>query len=269
MTLNEFSAYIDKLIELAKEQGRDRIITSRQWGNRDTLQNWTMNAWRFIKEFQMTTALQIAGRTTHDFSITGFNQFGRGISEFSTSWASETEENIIRSYIARLATLSRYIDLTLDKFSTNSLWNDFTLFKAWLHFEHRYVDFPKLQIREDIVAETNTVPPKTGVYISATDPNASLQFSWVSNKHGKLLFGRTFSQLGLDALDYIGRDNLWADGENMLQFVLANKNHAVLKEDAFFSDSQTPLLAPSLIARSAFATCSGKWFFVELVDDKN
>jgi hypothetical protein len=266
LALNELIAYVDKLLDLAKKQGRDKVLVSYEWGNRNTSENWANNAWPFLKDFQLTTARQIAERNNHKYSITGFNQFHRGISEFSTNWASTEEEANIEKYIKRISIFCKYIDLTLDKFSTSSRWNDFTLYKAWLHFENHYFKLPRIKIREDIMADTNTVPPKSGVYFSSTDSNAAPQFSWAAGPHGKVLPGRTFNQLGMAALDYTGRDGLWSDGEKMLQFVMLNKNNTLLKEDAFYSDSKTPVLAPSLVARNAFATCNGKWIHVELVD---
>lgn len=72
--------------------------------------------------------------------------------------------------------------------------------KAWLNFVAPLYLTHETSSSENNVAETNTIPPETGVYVAATDPNEAPQFSWTDGKHGKFLFGRTFNQLNLNAL---------------------------------------------------------------------
>ena len=72
--------------------------------------------------------------------------------------------------------------------------------KAWLNFVAPLYLTHETSSSENNVAETNTIPPETGVYIAATDPNEAPQFSWTDGKHVKFLLGRTLNQLDLDAL---------------------------------------------------------------------
>lgn len=264
-SLNALVTYTDRILDLAKNQGRDEFLASQQWGERYTAENWANSAWPFLKDFQLTTARQIAERTVEKFSITGENQFSRGISEFSMDWASPeeiTDFDILRKNISEH---SRYIDLILNKNSKGSRINDYHFVHAWTQYKHLYPKIPRLQVRTDILVETGKVPPRTGAYISVDDPDAALQFAWTGGGYGKILPGNTFNRLGLDALHTVGRDDLWVNKEKMLAFVLANKDDVLLKEDSFYSISKTAELAPSLVARNAFTTTSSNWHYVELI----
>jgi hypothetical protein len=53
------------------------------------------------------------------------------------------------------------------------------LSKAWLNFLAPIYQTHETSNSENIVAETNTNPPETGVYVAATDPNEAPQFSWL------------------------------------------------------------------------------------------
>jgi hypothetical protein len=264
-SLNDLIRHVENILDLAKNQDRDAHLHSSKWDSRDTSENWSSNAWPFLKNFQLTTSRQLAERALEKYNITGTNQFERGIAEYSTQWASTEEEQKLKFLIERVASYSNNIDYTLDKNSLSSKWNDFNLTKTWAKFKDTQNSIPLFRIRDDILVESSKTPPRTGVYICVDDPNASLQFAWAGDTRGKLLAGKTFNALGISALNFVGRDDLWTNGEKMLQFVLQNKNDPLLKNDAFYSDSKTAVLSPSLVARNAFTTISGRWSYVELI----
>jgi hypothetical protein len=58
------------------------------------------------------------------------------------------------------------------------------------------------------------------------------------------------------------------DGNAMLRSVLDNLSNPDLTKDPFFEESPTPDLAPSLVARNAFASHPSRWCYVELIKDE-
>jgi hypothetical protein len=127
---------------------------------------------------------------------------------------------------------------------------------------------PKLRAVPDVVAASGQLPPKTGVYVSIDDPDATLQFAWTGSPDGKLLNATTFNHTGQAALEAVGRPRLWVDGDAMLRFVLQNLSSLDLRIDPFFEESQTPDLAPTLVARNAFTSRPSRWCLVELIKDE-
>lgn len=266
VVLKQMISYAENMLDEATAQNRDLYLTSERWGTRETSENWARNARPFLKAFQLTTARQIAERSMSCFNITGLNQFEHGISEYSMNWATDDEEEQFKRNVADLSRHARRIDSTLDKFSSSSGWDDFDFTHEWGLLQSPSQKIPKFNVRTDVIARTNDIPLRTGVYVSATDPHASLQFAWHGGKMGKILLGNTFNSLGLAALASVGRANLWTNDDAMLAFVLANISDPLLTEDSFYKDSMTPELAPSLVARNAFTAVDTSWFYVELVN---
>jgi hypothetical protein len=54
----------------------------------------------------------------------------------------------------------------------------------------------------------------------------------------------------------------------MLSFVKSQPQNPLLIKDPFYKKSQTPELAPSLVARRAFTDRACKWYFVEKLNDE-
>lgn len=266
VVLKQMISYAENMLDEATAQNRDLYLTSERWGTRETSENWARNARPFLKAFQLTTARQIAERSMSCFNITGLNQFEHGISEYSMNWATDDEEEQFKRNVADLSRHARRINSTLDKFSSSSRWDDFNFTHEWGLLQSPFQKIPKFNVRTDVIARTNDIPLRTGVYVSATDPHASLQFAWHGGKMGKILLGNTFNSLGLAALASVGRANLWTNDDAMLAFVLANRSDSLLTEDSFYKDSMTPELAPSLVARNAFTAVDTSWFYVELVN---
>jgi hypothetical protein len=216
----------------------------------------------------LSIAKHIANRALEIYSITGANQCGRGMDEISMAWSTPEEEEKFHEMFESLATYARYIDNTMNKNERAGKWNDFRLAVTWQQFKDQFHALPKFRVRTDIVGESNKLPMRTGVYISQDDPNGALQFAWVGGTEGQLLECATFNELGLAALNVVGRKDLWINEDKMLAFLKTNNTNKLLTSDSFFNTSQTPTLAPSLVARRAFISRSCKWYFVEIINDE-
>lgn len=255
-------------LDTAARDNRDAGLKSKRWGNRDTSQNWGDNAWGFLADFQQGLAKDIANRSIEAYSVTGRNHCARGMAEFSMEWTTPDEQAKFDEIFSEASARASNIDVTTNKVGPISNWTDYSLALAWKANSPDFPKLPRLRVRPDVFAETGVVPVRTGVYFSADDPNASLQFAWTGGGGGKLLASSTFNDLGEAALAAVGRSRLWLDGPAMLDFVKAKQNHPGLRSDSFFGDSQTPALAPSLVARQAFMAQPCNWHFVEMIHDE-
>lgn len=263
--LRIFSEWI---LDESRDKGRDSKLRSRQWGDRNTGENWENNAWPFLADFQRSVTEDIANRRSNIYDRTGTHQCARGISEFSMQWSTPEEEQQFDRMFAELSQYARYIDQTMDRTTHATRWTDFGLTMAWQSHRGHFPVLPKLRALPDIAVASGQLPPKTGVYVSMDDPDATLQFAWTGSPDGRLLNATTFNHTGKAALAAVRRTGLWVDGDAMLRFVLQNLSNLDLANDPFFDESQTPDLAPALVARNAFTSRPSRWCYVELVKDE-
>ncbi len=266
-------AFSTATLDKASEEDRDADLRSARWGERDTSQNWGNNAWAILADFQRGLAEDIANRSVEVFDVTGRNHCARALAEFSMEWTTPEEQARFDQLFDEACDLAFNIDQTMNRLGPQGKWTDYSLTMAWEEHSSVLSQLPKLRVRNDVFAETGTVPVRTGVYVCADDPNASLQFAWTGGGRGTLLESNTMNTLGLAALAGVGRSELWVNGNAMAAFVKANLGDPMLRSDSFFEDSQTEDQAPSLVARQAFTSRPCRWFFVEMIhgerDDGN
>lgn len=258
---------VDPLLVVAAAEGRDALLTSRQWGIRDTSGNWANNAWPLLKDLQASLSKDIAMRAFDQYKQTATNDKLRGAEQFSTNWLTPEEE---REYEAALALINHYassIDDTLDP-QPIPRWDDYNFAYKFSGFAKENPRIPKFRIRTDLVGQTGQVPPRTGVYISASDPHASVQFAAAGNGGIRLRQASTFNDLGLDALKMVGREHLWFDAQKMLEFTIKSKHAPLLRDWVEIDRELDAELAPSAVARMAFTNTASVWHFVELLPDE-
>ncbi|MFC5476640.1 hypothetical protein [Massilia suwonensis] len=260
--------FAEGILDTSDAEGRDVYLRSKQWGNRNTGENWANNGWPLLSDFQRSVAQSIVDQRSNIYHKTGAYQCARAMSEFSMQWTTSTEQDQFDEMFAELYKYAGYIDETTDRTTAATRWDDFGLTLAWEHHAVQFPVLPKMRIRPDLLAHSGQMPPKTGVYVSLDDPDATLQFAWTGSPIGKLLDATTFNATGKSALAAVGRAGLWRDGEAMLRFVLGNLSNPDLINDSFFEDSKTAELAPSLVARNAFTSAPSRWCYVELAKDE-
>lgn len=260
--------FADSILDTSRVQDRDRYLRTKQWGSRDTSENWENNAWPFLADFQRSVAESIVNHASNIYGRTGASQCARGISEFSMQWTMPEEERQFDQMFADIVQYARYIDQTMDRTTDATRWTDFGLTLAWHKHTKHFLLLPKLRASPIIIAESGQLPPKTGVYVSVEDPHAALQFAWNGTSNGRLLNATTFNETGMAALETVGRAGLWTDQTAMLHFVQANANITDLYNDPFFDDSQTTELAASLVARNSFRSRPSHWSYVELIEEE-
>ena len=260
--------FADGILNTDRVQLRDKVLKSKRWGNRDTVQNWQNNAWPFLGDFEQSIDKSIIDQRSNTYHRTGAYHCARGMSEVSMQWMAPEEQGRFDRMFEEASKYARYIDDTMDRTAHATRWCDFGLTMAWRNHMDQVEVLPKLRARSDLVAESGQLPPRTGVYISTDDPAAALQFAWTGSSEGKLLDCTTFNDTGKAALATVGRAGMWTDGNAMLRIVLDNLSNPDFTNDPFFEESQTPDLAPSLVARNAFTSHSARWCYVELIEDE-
>lgn len=253
---------IDPLIALAHAEGRALGPFDRHWGARDPFTNWASHGWDFLTGLQAKLADDIGKRRIGVFRPTDvLNSLRRG-DNWLVPYISEADEE---RYVALERLLGMYADPIDSLFSSHQrAWNDFDFALYAGFFASLALPVAAFRIRIDVTGESGQPPPQTGVYVSATDPNASLQFAVAGAKGSALRPATTFNAVGLDALRATGRASLWLDEQKMLHFALYSP-HAALFEPIESDGVPCAALAPSAIASHAFIKRSDSWYLVEAV----
>lgn len=253
---------IDPSIELAVKERRDDRLASKKLGRRDTVENWSNNAWPFLKDLQISLLHDVIARSNGEYSTTSVMDRLRGMGEYSTVWATSAEEEKFATALANISAYSLPHDQTLE--DSYNAWDDFSLTKQFQEFAADRVVIPKFRIRRDITASTGQLPPKTGVYIATDDPNATLQFVWNSGRGAQLRPANTFNDIGLAALIEVGRDDLWLNDQKMFAFAMNGKNAETFRSNLTYGGSEWTKAASGTVAMSAFQTTPSTWAFVEI-----
>jgi hypothetical protein len=253
---------VEPTLDLASSQGRDAVLVNERWGARDTSQNWSNNAWPFLKNLQASLARNIAERSLGKFSMTAVHEYFRGMDQFSLGWMTPEEEVDFNAARKMISDWANPIDYTMPNWMSND-WDDYGFAWDYPVFASRFDQIPKFRIRTDIVCPTGVIPAQTGIYIAKDDPHAVLQFAWSGKDGRELRKASTFNELGLAALAAVGREDLWFSDEKMFKFTTSPAYAKLFHDDVVWADGPHPNLAPSAVARRAFTTRDVDWYLVE------
>jgi len=256
---------VEAILNLARKQKRDKFLEDKRWGKRNTSNNWSSCAWPYLKDLQISLLDNIVQRENGVYRMTAVNECLYAMQQFSLDWMSPDEEEIFNESVKIISYWATPLDNTLAD-GMSSDWNDYRFAYRYPEFAKIYGKIRKFQVREDVVALTGTIPEETGVYVSVDDPHAALQFVWSGQEGRKLREANTFNELGLDALDVIGRRDLWFNDQKMFEFATTSKYANLLHDDVIWEDGPHPELASSAIARKAFTKRKSKWYLVEPVE---
>lgn len=258
---------LDPILALSKSQNRDSVLIDARWGTRNTTENWTNNAWPFLKDLQFSLVKDIAARAIERYGMTGTNECFRGVSEYSTQWATVEEEEKFNAAVRVVSEYAINIDQTFNDFQF-SRWTDFDFAFAYQKFSAENTRIPQFHIRTDVTAESGKVPVRTGVYIAQNDPYASLQFAWTGNGGGKLRLANTFNEIGIAALQKVGRKDLWLDDEKMFEFAMQSPQRELFRPTIYMLGEEHRTFASGAVAEEAFINTHSKWYFVEMLNDQ-
>lgn len=254
LTTDLIEGSIDPLLALAQAEGRERA---------PDLSGWSAHGWPFLTALRTRLADDIAKRRIGVFRPTDVSNSLRRTDDWLVPYISPADE---ARYEALEQLLGMYASPIDDMFSTTrSRWDDFHFALYARFFDSLAPRIATCRIRTDLTAETEQLAPRTGVYVSADDQHASLQFAVAGAKGAPLRPASTFSKVGLDALHAVGRESLWCDQQAMLRFALHSR-HAYLFRQVVDDGTPDATLAPSSVACHAFTERACGWHFVEIVD---
>lgn len=262
--LDDFVNGVDITLDLAQQEGRDQLLVSERWGVRDTVANFGTYGFPALKDFQKATNRDITRRATESYEFTGYNQCARLLGELSMNWSTPEEEQKFEAGMKRIADHAGPIDSTMQR-----SWDDCVFALVARKLPELLNPLPKFRVRTDVVAESGKLPTRTGVYVPQDDPYGSLQFGWIGNKEGRLADCQTFNELGLQALNAVGRDTLWSDDARLLPIVKQAKYLSAFKELDWFKDPNflnDPTQATYFISHTGIVSRSCKWYYVERIE---
>lgn len=257
----------DVNLELAKAQGRDALVTNERWGVRDTSANWSTHVFPALEDFRKSTIWHIAQVANEVYGFTGANQCARMISEFSSMWMTEEEEQRFTAQFNAVYHHAQFIDFAAGKGGRRNQLNDSSMTVYWKEFAHLFPVLPKFRVRTDVEAVTGMPPPKTGVYIAQDDEFATLQFAWIGGSDGQLVTAETLNEVGRRAMVTIGRDAMWVDGKRMADFATSGFSNGELTDYGGFEpgDERDPRWARAILSSTGVITRPCRWYFVEQV----
>lgn len=258
----------DVLVDLARLQGRDQILTNDRWGVRDKPANWSTFVYPVLEDFRKTTIQQIAQIAIEIYDITGATDCIRAIGEFSSLWMTAEEEDRFNTQLQLVAQYANKIDRVVGVGAHRRL-NDFYMTTEWKVNRDKWRRLPLVRVRTDIEGITGKRPPRTGVYVSQDDPLASLQFGWKGNEDGQLREASTFSSFGLELLGALGRRSLWTDDPRMSSFAVAAKRRDQTLDTGPYDEETIrahPECSSQAMSFASFRTRPCKWYFVELIN---
>ena len=119
---------MDATLQLASDEGRDRLYVDEKWGMRDTSANWSTYGFPALLDLQKSVAEDISHRAFEVYGITGVNNCSRTIHELSMMWATPDEEDRFEKQMEALGRYAYPIDKTMSRAPT---WDDETLYFRW------------------------------------------------------------------------------------------------------------------------------------------
>jgi hypothetical protein len=260
--IDEVLDFLSPTLDTAKAQGRDRVLTNKRWGVRDTSANFSTYGMPYISGFRQTTIKQIAERAFESYGRTDRSNCAGGMREVSMNWVTDDEWDDFERLTEQMFGYAGKIDDTMDR---GTRWGDFKFTLEWAQIAPQLGRLPKLRVRTDVEGCTDKKPLRTGVYVSQDDPHGALQFAWSGDDYGELGECSTFNDLGLDALNNIGRSNLWLNDQKMFDYAKQTRFASTLKADSAYDVLMVLDGASSLVARNAFNKRPCKWYFVEMI----
>jgi len=256
------TAFTDQTLDYAVRVERDIAMRSVGWSEGDLAANWSTHAHPMLNDCLRGLLRQKNMRTTEWYDVTGVRGTLTGMSHFSMNWTLPEEQEKFLELSAEAREPAAKLDSTVEH-----TWTDLDMCATWGQHRQAFPQIPKFRVRTDVEGESGKRPVRTGVYVPQDDPYGTLQFAWIGNADGALGQCETLSELALEYLSVVGRENMWkAPNESLKQ---ANRAEIT---DKYFDDwcreKKKINFRNSISSRNAraYTIRPCKWYFVELID---
>jgi len=267
--LDDFVNGVDITLDLAQQQGRDQFIANQRWGVRDTAANFGTYGFPALKEFQRSVNKQIAQMASEYYHGTGYNQCFRLLRELSLGWSTPEEQERFEAGMSAIGKYASPLDSTM---RPGRGLKDANFRHLWTDYGHLFPQLPKFRVHTDVEAQSGKLPPRTGVYVPQDDPYGTMQFAWTGNSDGRLFDCQTYNDLGLQAVNAVGRDAMSNDDTRLLPLVKqpayleafkAERNPRFEEERAYLDDPSNAMVFIS-VAGVTQRPCN--WYVVEPIE---
>jgi hypothetical protein len=258
----------DVNVELAKQQGRDALLTNDRWGVRDTSANWSTYAFPAIEEFKQSTMWHISQRAIEVYGNTGANQCGHMLDEHSSMWMTPEEEENFKKQFEAVYHYAQFIDFAAGVGGRRHQLNSMSMALYWKECGDLFPRLPKFRVRTDVEAVTDKRPQRTGVYVPQDDEYGTLQFAWTGDEDGVLGEVETLNDTGRRIATAVGRDAMWVDGQKMAAYATEAFRKRELTDYGGFEpgDERDPRWVGGILSKLSRTTRPCKWYFVERVE---
>jgi hypothetical protein len=253
------AAFTDQTLDYAVRIERDKAMRALGWTEAHLAANWSRHAHPMLNDCLRSLLYQKRMRATEWYDIAGVSGTLTGMGHFSMNWTLPEEEDKFLELSGDAVAVAVKLDTTI-----NHTWTDGRMESSWEQYRSAFPMLPTFRIRTDVEGESGKRPIRTGVYVPQGDPNGTLQFAWTGNNGGALAPCETFSDLALEYLAIVGRDNIWRAPNEA-----ARKQHRVEPTDEYFDDwcreTKKMQFRDSISSRNARAYVKRpcKWYFVE------
>lgn len=259
---NALLSETESFIDTAVRQDRDGIgKRDLNWDQSWTVDNWANGRpWGAMKDTQKGLAISVAQRAFEVYFGIDFYYLERMFSEYGTFWMSLDEQIQFDKDFKALCEFAAPMNMIIKDRRIDYWYYSY----CWKTYGHLFPRLPKFRVRTDVEGESGKVPPRTGVYVAQDDPNAGLQFGWTGSYQGyydPLPDAETFNELGLHAIQFIGRDNMWFNEAKMAEFCMLPQYQGILTYD----NPPKPGNGTT-IARAAEISRPSRWYFVEQLE---
>lgn len=273
----------DVSLDTAFADGRDRFIANPRWGTRDTAANWSTYGYPALLDWKQTIQRQISLRAVEGYSTTDAQNCAGKLRELSMLWASQEEEEKFKQSFSAIYSYASNIDRLMQRPRSASdgvyhtLWHGYSSEISSLNtpaFGKRFPRLPRFRIRTDVVAESDKPPPRTGIYVPQDDPYGTLQFGWTGGKwDGSLDECRTFSSIGRQIVEAVGRHNVWKNSPELLSYVrhhFPQQFEKTIREQqgSWYrpEDLSDPVNGDSFVSIEGIIRSPCKWYYVEKIE---
>ncbi len=259
---------VDTTLALASRQHRDQLLTSTQWGVRDTARNWASAAQPALQEFKEDIIWHIAQRSQNHLGRTGLTQCDRLLNEISPYWMTPEEKKWFETQWQAIHEYAYRHDQAVGS-GGQRLLADNDMPEHWAKVAAQFPRIPRFKVHTDREYWEAELPDKTGVYVPVDDPDGVLQFAWSGAEQGALSSCQTLSEVGKLIVARVGRDRMWLDHQAMVNVIAPMYACGDLTDRSEGFDVGDEL-DPRWISGTIFDLCiterSCKWFYVEKLE---
>ncbi len=258
------TSYLQSLYDLvvALQEGRHSPLPRQRQSNGAGGLAWRRYDWTFLAEIKAWTEQNLLLRRQGIYRQS--NASSRMLNAHMTvrEYMGADEVEAFDAVASLVGCVSDRLDSTIPP-SNHCGWNDRSMSDEY----ERQAPFGRFERsfapNSAFGCATGAAVPRTGIYMDVDDANATLQFAWAGKDAPCMRKASTFNELGVEALNVLGRDRLWRDQAAMRDFIHRPHIARQLEDDGWWPYRDSPSAPALLLGSHAFKTVPATWVLVE------